>query len=514
MIRRLIFLFAIFLIPIFFGADSYAMDYSEIHEKYFRYKKRLNYFIVFGYGKGHALLANIRNRDAWINRDGIPNTGDEISTHASITFGQSFTRTGYLLGALSLEYALFKQAGKENDAKITLRQINDILAAFERCDLCESGPPWFMKDTLDGFYIREDLPAVLSDTMYTALNRNCNNDNYLKNRIKNKEYGIPAYINQHQVECVGRYNDHLGYYYTHRFPNDPGINSFYERDEKFNNYYRSQKFTSQDETIGALVGLTLCVEIVEDSATRYKAANIALRMINYLTGYKQNGRTKWWRPRFPDGTFLGNFNGGDARAFAFAFKIIAEKIMKTTGLGEEYPGLKKAPYMPLSYTGAEITSLTAHRYEKYSSVAYMTSQTLAMSGASNIYKSIFAELLLISSKYNWDPFYILLYAAINHKNESEFSSLYDYAKLFEQLYSAPENGTYNYGTAKGVKGWSAEFKWSSTIESQNGERANGWALGNFSGVDFLILHNLACYTLKDYRESFVHFCQNIPNLYE
>ncbi|PLW94354.1 MAG: hypothetical protein C0592_03095 [Marinilabiliales bacterium] len=507
-------LYIVFIVSISLcGVNASAQDYSEIHKKYFRYKKRLDNFIVYGRGQGHAILSGIRNRDAWFNRDGVPNSGDEISTHTSITFGQSFTRTGFLLGALSLEYALFSRSGNMKEAVITLRQINDILAAFERCDNCESGPPWYGKDTLDGFYIREDVPAVLSDSMYEALNTQCSNK-FLKDRINDNEFGVPAKIYQNQVECIDMYNDHIGFYYTYRFPNDPGITSFYERDEKARNYYTSQKFTSQDETIGALVGLTLCIEIIDDSATRNNAAEIALRMINYLTGYKSNGSTKWWRPQFPDGTMLGNFNGGEVRGFAFPLKLLALKIMEKTGLGSEFIGIEKAPFNPTYFEGAEITSVTAIGYDRYSALPFMTCQTLAMAGESRLFHSIEKELLYITNKYNWDTFFLLLYAAINHKKEAEISGLYNYSKLLQQLETAPANGPYNYstGNAGGVNGWAAEFKWSSTVESQNGERAEGWKLGNFSGVDYLILHNLACYMLDDYRESFVHYCQNTPNL--
>ncbi|MBN2730364.1 MAG: hypothetical protein JXR53_14155 [Bacteroidales bacterium] len=497
----------ILLLPVFSQNKDDKAVYSDIHQKYFRYRNRLQYFIVFGRGQGHGLLSTLRNRDTWFNQDGIENSGDEFSTHPSITFGQSFTRSGYLLGALVLEYKLWLEADIPELAETTLKQINDIIAAFNRCDMCESGPPWFMKDTLDGFFIREDMPPVLSDTMFSVLNKGLNGEQFLSDRIKNKEYGFPARIYQYQVECLAKYNSESSFYFLHRFPGDPDAKSFTLRDSHFKHYYQEQKFTSQDEAIGALVGLSLCVHLIDDSSTKAEAAHCALRMLNYLSGYQQVGETKWWRPRFPDGTLLGNNNGGDVRAFAFPLKFIGEDIIESCNLQGQYPGIENAPYYPSYFEGAEISSYSNFGEKKYRILRFMTSQCLTLSGESRIFRNPVSELSGISKKYNWDTFYLLLYAALHNMPENALSKYYDYDKLLYQLSSAPENGTYNYlfGNVKSPAEWSAEFKWSSSLGAQNENNNERWSLGNYSGVDFIILHNLACYVLKDYRESFVNY---------
>ena len=406
-----------------------------------------------------------------------------------------------------LEYKLWQDEGNIEKTKVLLSQINDIISAFNRCDMCESGPPWFLKDTLDGFFVREDVPPSLSDTMYHVLNNNLKSNQYLSNRIMAKEYGLPAFINQNQVECLGMYSKNTSYYFTQRFPNDPSDSSFKKRDQAFDHFYREQKFTSQDEVIGALIGLSLCVHLVEDSTTKTEAAHCALRMLNYLSGYQQNGKTKWWRPRFPDGSLLGNNNGGDARAYAFALKFIAKDIIEECKLQGHYPGIENAPFYPSYFEGAEISSYSSFGESKYRILRFMTCQCLSMSGESRVFRDVSKEISMISGKYNWDTFYLLLYSALHDVPESKLAEYYDYEKLLNQLSSAPDNGTYNYsyGNSSPQRGWAAEFKWSSSITAQNGENNEKWSLGNFSGVDFIILHNLACYVLKDYRESFVNY---------
>lgn len=485
-----------------------AQEYNNLHNKYFSYKNRLQYFVVFGEGSGHALLSSLRNRDAWIDKDGLDNSGDEFSTHCSITFGQSFTRSGYLLATLTLEYKLLLLAGDTSSAKKTLQQINNIIAAFNRCDLCESGPPWFnAKDTLDGFFVREDFLPILSDTMYKVLNKNLDVQHSLANRIKNKEYGVPGYIEQHKVECLSMYTNRNGFYYKWRFNPHPDSTSFNNKDAAFKQFYSEQKFTSQDEVIGALIGLYMVVELIEDKETMLEAAETALRMIQFLSGYSLNRKTKWWRPRFPNGTLIGNNNGGDIRAFAFPLKIIAKKIIAKTNLKNQFQGIQSAPYFPSYFEGAEISSISNIGYKSYRILSFLTCETLSMSGESRYFNNVSKEIAYISRKYNWDTFYLLLHGVLNKKNEKDLADFYNYKKLYHQLNTAPKNGPYFYlfGNVSPIKEWSAEFKWSATIEAQNGLSGEKWVAGNFSGIDYMILHNLACLMLKEYRDSFLDY---------
>ncbi|PKP05428.1 MAG: hypothetical protein CVU11_00555 [Bacteroidetes bacterium HGW-Bacteroidetes-6] len=473
-----------------------AQDSASVHEKYATYRNRLQYFVVFSNEPGGGLLANIRNRNVWLDPDGVYPSGDEIDYHLSITFGQTHTRTGYLLGTLATEYALLKQAGNTTRAEITKNEIVSVLDAFDRTDLCESKAPWFKdKDTLDGFFIREDAPPVLSKLMYRLFNKDLNEDDYFREHFNRGEYGLPALITPNATEGIASCIDSRNNFHQHLL-NTKLINT----DTNKTISITHQNFTSQDEILGALVGLSLTIKYVEDSDIQNRALNQAIRMIHFLSGA---GKTPWWRPNFPDGTKMGNENGADGRAFAFALKSFAYEIAGKEFLLREYPALIKAPWCRTAFEGTEYACVSGIGNNEYRILRYLTAEALAISGQSVVFKDVGRELKMITSPYDWDTFYMLLYCALHDVEPASIN--FNYSKLALQLAQAPPNGTwqYRYDNVKTPEGWSAEFKWSATRISQNGETNECWAIGNYSGIDFMLLHNLACLLLKDYNSTFI-----------
>lgn len=485
------------------SSNAFGQDSLSVHEKYFRYRNRLQYFVVFSNESGGSLLANIRNRNVWLDPDGIYPSGDETDYHHSITFGQTHTRTGYLLGTLATEYALLKQAGKTKDAEITKSEIVQILNAFDRTDLCESHAPWFKdKDTLDGFFIREDAPPVLSKSMYRFLNKDLNNNDYFKERFDRGEYGFPALITPSATEGIASCLDSSNNFHKHLMATrykDVSTDSNAIID------ITHQNFTSQDEILGALVGLALTIKFVDDEEIHLRALNQAVRMIHFLSG---GGKTLWWRPLFPDGTRMGNENGADGRAFAFALKSFAYKFAGKSFLASNYPALLKAPWCRTAFEGTEYACVSGIGNNEYRILRYLTAEALAISGQSVVFNDVGRELKMITSPYDWDTFYMLLYCALHGVDPASIN--FNYSKLALQFAQAPANGTwqYRYYNIKTPEGWSAEFKWSATRESQNGLTDESWAIGNYSGIDFMLLHNLSCLLLKDYNSTFIQILKN------
>lgn len=492
-----------FLVCLLVFSHVQAQDSVSLHEKYFRYRERLNYFVVFSTEPGGGLLANIRNRDVWINPDGIYPSGDEVDYHQSITFGQTHTRTGYLLGTLATEYALLKQAGDTIAAEKTLMQIRAVLNAFERTDRCESGLPWFLKDTLDGFFIREDAPPVLSRRFSDQLNMGLNDSDYFAGRASRGEYGLPTLIINNSVEALKMYESPDGYFFTKREASHPDEVAFTRRDAEYMRYYKNQKFTSQDEVLGSFVGLALTIKFVDDEAIRKSARDHILRMINFMCGSR---KTLWWRPLFPDGTRMGNENGADGRAYAFAMKSLAYKIAGKEYLKKHFPAIVKAPWCRDAYEGAELACLSRIGIADYRILRFLMAEAMSVSGASRTSRNVPKLLKMITSDYEWDTFYLLLHAALN--DVAIDKDIFDFSRLSTQLHQAPPNGTWQYGNSKYPKtpGWSAEFKWSATMEMQNGQSGENWSLGNYSGIDFMLLHNLACLMLPEYRASWKRYC--------
>ena len=498
-IRPVILFFLLLLVA---KDNVHAQDTVSVHEKYFRYRDRLNYFVVFSDEPGGGLLANIRNRDVWCDPDGVYPSGDEVDYHQSITFGQTHTRTGYLLGTLATEYALLKQAGDTIATEKTLKQIRIVLNAFERTDRCESGQPWSLKDTLDGFFVREDAPPTLSRSFSNQLNMGLNDSDYFRWRVSRGEYGLPSLITYNSVEALKMYDSSDGYFFSKRESRHPDEVAFTRRSAEYMRYYKNQKYTSQDEVLGSFVGLALTIKFVDDEAIRKLAQNHILRMVNFMCGSR---KTLWWRPLFPDGTRMGNENGADARAYAFAMKSLAYKIAGKEYLKDHFPAIVKAPWCRDAYEGAELACLSRIDKTEYRILRFLMAEAMSVSGASRTSRNVPKLLKKITSDYEWDTFYLLLHAALN--NVPIDKKIYNFSRLSSQLQQAPINGTWQYGDSKYPKtqGWSAEFKWSATTDAQNGQSNEMWSIGNYSGIDFMLLHNLACLMIKEYNESHVKY---------
>ncbi len=89
----------------------------------------------------------------------------------------------------------------------------------------------------------------------------------------------------------------------------------------------------------------------------------------------------------------------------------------------------------------------------------------------------------LSSQYNWDTFYLLLYDFYNEVN----SGYIDYGKIEQQLNTAPSCGTHFFANAPSISGWSSFQKFRCTLIEQEGEYNDQ---GNFNGLDYMLMYNL------------------------
>lgn len=465
------------------------------HTLYWQYRHRLNYFVMPGSEPGQSQLANIRNRCADDPDRGIYRTD-------GIVFGQTYTRCGFYTALLATEYYLLQASRAYVDAEKTLIELNLALDAFERTDACETGPPWFLDENrLDGFFIRTDMPAVFSPEMAAWFNGGLFPELTIQQRINDRELGLPAWVNPSKIECNRQY-DSLGGYYRVNWQSDKFSEADYtSRNEAYMRYWTIQTFTSQDEVLGALIGLILTIRLVDDPATQFKAAEIALRMIAFLADCPncQAQTRQAWFPCFPDSSKMGNINGGDARAFAYPMVKMARFI------GLLVPELCKSNEMKriLSVDDKRAifsSTLYSTRFLSNRSNRYLSCISLALSNCRATNESTVHALQRVSSYNDWDTFYLLLLSAIYPEARDEVVAVFNYQKLIHQLNSAPINGPYSYNHAfSGAEGWSADLKWTNTIAIQNGNEVNtnAWSMGNFSGIDFMLLHNLAMVVFPD-----------------
>ncbi|MBI3510555.1 MAG: T9SS type A sorting domain-containing protein [Bacteroidetes bacterium] len=146
-------LFFLFIsLSIFVNAQN---DQTNL-DKYWHYRYRLvNDFMVVGDGPGMSLPACIRNKGGTQN----------------LYWGETPVYLGYYLGVLATEYRLLKDNGQNTDR--TLTELYYALKASVRIDfVAESYIAWNQSNVVDGFLIRDDVPANFVTQHSNELNQN------------------------------------------------------------------------------------------------------------------------------------------------------------------------------------------------------------------------------------------------------------------------------------------------------------------------------------------------------
>lgn len=491
--------------------NNIAQISSGNHYKYWYYRDRLTYFVMPGLNRGQSIVSDIRNRDVASNPDGDQNwtSGDEIYYYSSISFGQEWTQMGNYIGMLATEYRLLYNNGQFSDAANTLVELNFALDALIRMDECEDEVPWNQTEAFDGFFVREDAPPVMNNSMEEYFNEGLVPPVNIADFLTSGYYGKPAWIDPTKVECLMQYENPQGYYYSHRDPLHPSITEYNLQGDEYMHYFKNQKFISQDEMLGVLIGLTLVSKLVDDYSTNYKARLIGSTLIynfancpncdDYVfiqwsdliaggdpfSGF--NAVYPNWSRCFPDGDWMGNNNGGTGQSFAFPLSKLYTTFF---GIPSNIQNISSnsPTYASVYYSGLMMVKDYGDR----------SSRSLYSRAVSLSNKGIFGVFNLLSELseggYDWDEFYSLLWATLYDKDLTKKE--FDFDHLVYLLDVAPCGGPYAYATGQSFSDeWSCGNRWSGDYGGHHGSATNsgeGWVVGNFNGIDYMLLYNLAC----------------------
>jgi len=482
--------FVVFLLLCSLLNEASAQNWSDNLMKYWYYRDRLEYFVMPGTKPGQSLVAGLRNNPWENSRD-------------AISFGQPYIRMGFYLGVLATEYKLLLKNGQFEEADNVLPEIDLALNALIRTDMHESGNPWhflgFYNDYWDGFFVREDVPPLFN-MLYNAegylnhFNKNLKENENIVTLLHQGYYGKPSKISYNKIDCISaRFNAQESQYFN--YGGTFNLTQFYNHDSTWINSYKHRNFTSQDETIGVLVGLALVYKLVDNTIINQKAKQIADKLISFVHNHPICFNINW-NMKFPDCTYLGMDNGGNASFYAYGLS----KTRNLFNLSTYYMTNPLVIAWDGAVDGAIISNDISHKH--------MTTQLLCLSNYMGNY-SASLKIKNITNDENWDTFYLLLHSVLHNADPNTF---YNLNKLKDQINAAPCGGTFSYSNYieqlsdvnyPGTQGWASENKFTHSKQEQN----NGQFFfpGTFHGLDFMLLYNLASLSFPSEFPYFVNY---------
>ena len=478
------------LMPLFSFCQN---DFNSEQYKYWYYRERLKWFVMPGNSPGQSFVAAARNMGV----NNYHNLYDE-----SLKYTQPHTVNGCYIGVLATEYRLLRDNNQQTEALTTLFELNLALDALIRTDLCEDKIPWNNPIGVeDGFFNREDVPAILPQSMEDYYNQGLFTDITFYQQINSGFRGLPYIIDKTSVDCNMQLEDQQNYFGQIIQSNPQSDWYGYQTNNSiYWEYWKRQKFISQDELIGTFVGLSLVTTLVDDESTREKAAWLAGNMVSFARD-SPNCSSLPWRLRFPDCERIKNKDGGNILSTAYGLLKAAQKI---TGQYINY-------FPAISYTLEFVPTLLSIKDIYKNSIEVLI---LANAGDSDVRRArvIMSELIAISdvtgrqlrtphgaiislgNEYNWEPFYLLLWGVVYNKDLYQNKYDYPFCKLIDQLVSAPCGGPYHYILPSGQhllkSGWGGYLKYQLSNDQQTYGDDN--TTGNYSGLDYMLLYNLAC----------------------
>ncbi len=431
---------------------------SEIHSqndslnmvKYWNYRKRLEYFVMPGQKQGESEIVCIRNRMDYGAND--------------LNFGQHSIYFGYYLGMLATEYKLLYNSNDTIEALKTKNELNLALFQFVNyLDRCEHLLFKNSKDTLDGFFVRNNVPCdFLNDTIHKIyFNKSLSKDNVfdpLSRTFKGLEPGQPAWV------------------------------------EKVSECDTVPEIFSQDEAIGLLLGLALVYKCLPDNSkekiiSQIIAGNIIsyIRNSSYIYGKTYSLR---WNIYKPNGDKLKAAKGGFSFPYAHGFMKAASFFdIKNDNLFKKFTRY----FQELIFQSSQfVPGPSADNNSMITTLAVIGDSWRGTIPFFGLIFKINTTRFGISNKttlHDWDAFYLLCWRTLheNHKLKLKYLN-----KALNQMNKAPFNGPYNYG--KGINpigtGWSASYKFHLKKKIQSGEEDG--ILGNYNGLDYMLYHNLYC----------------------
>lgn len=234
-----------FLICITFCFTSVWAQPTQNLKKYWRYHERFKNYVVTGHCQGCSLPSKARELSFWFSP---PNSNIIGSGHQN--YEDETIHLGHYIGVLATEFALFDKHG--------IPANNDLwyaLEAFNRLDQTAEGwwrqyhlnqSPVPQNGDLNGFFIRDDVPADFVNQMYT--------DNGNSNLIEN------ALNSSYFPSDDGRIAEVIGSSFTDAvYTTGAGFNSTCSN---FNGAGVGPREESLDQVCQLMVGLALAAKYV------------------------------------------------------------------------------------------------------------------------------------------------------------------------------------------------------------------------------------------------------------
>ncbi len=414
--------------------------------KYWHYRDRLNYFVLPGIARGESQIAGIRNRFDYGADD--------------LNFGQHGIYFGYYISMLATEFKLLKDS-KDERANETQHELNLALYQYiNYLDKVESFVFKNLKDSFDGFFVRESVPC---DFLENNERKKFFNNNLQPNDLwdnNKKTFGnLPA--------------GHPGW-----------VNKISECDS-------IPKAMSQDEAIGLLYGLALVYKCMpEGSLSKDMSKAIAINLIDYIRNSSRiYGKTLSlrWNIFRPNGEKLKAYEGGLAWFYAHGFMKTAQFFKPDyDNLGKK---ITRYPQELFFQMGQFFPNPNADNTTMITTMAVIGDSwraTIPVIGLIFKMNTTYFGIKAKTRKQDWDTFYVLSWEVLHDKHKNKKDRI---NKTIEQLNSAPYEGPFNYyNKNQNGNGWSSSYKWHHKKATQMGE-TNGIG-GNYNGLDYMLLYNL------------------------
>jgi hypothetical protein len=419
-------------------------------QKYWHYRQRLQYFVMPGTARGESQVAGVRNR--------LDFSGNDLN------FGQHAIYFGYYLGMLATEFKLLSET-HDNAAAKTRRELVLALNQYvNHMDKIESLINKNLKDSFDGFFVRETVGCDFLSS---------------ENRLN--------YFNKGLLP-----SDRIAYDHGYKFGNLPkGHPGIVERVSECDSIPKS---LSQDEAIGLLYGLALVYCCMPDSSYEKELSKtIALNVVSYIRNSSRiYGHTlsMRWNMFRPDGEKIKASEGGLAWFYGHGFMRAANYFDHS--YDNLWKKITRYPQEVFFQFGQFLPSPNPDNTCMIGTLAVVGDSWRAVVPVVGLIFKMNTTYFGIRAKTNkqdWDTFYALSWNVLHHKNKNMKNRL---EKAATQLDAAPYEGPYNYGIDDNPKntGWSSSYRWHHKKNSQQGTSIG--ICGNYNGLDYMLLHNLYC----------------------
>ncbi len=470
----------VFVLAIMSCNIVFSQNFADNSLKYWLYRDRLRYFVYPGTDEGASVLMTVRNSNG---------NGGEVGQYNGTEWGQTRKINGYYIGLLATEYKLFLENGQNADALVTLNELDLALDALIRMDKCEDIEPWnYIHESFDGFFIRNDVPPVLSNSMMEYLNAGLPEGTYsdFVYEYTHNRIGYPFAIDPSVVLCPRMFESNSNYFYT----NQVDLGGFLDLsteysiyNQKYWNYWYYGKFTSNDEIIGTLMGLSIVAKCVDYAPVKLKAINIAYNLVEFAKGWEVEGG---FQMHYPNGFPISSGNGGNSMGLFYGMEKALQHMGLVVPIDPSLYALSRASYF------AALDHNIVHFDDSYNNGMYI--KLVSTGDAKGLHTNSYDVIHSLSMTKNWAVFYLMLWAVNYDKDLTKPKYDFPFDQLISDLNTAPCGGPYRYNYPDETHylsvGWACEYKYDSDLAGQVGY--TNTRTGVFPGVDYMLLYNLAC----------------------